>query len=57
MQSNEGLRKVRKGAFFGLRWQSAAATALFWEPRVVESGVALRLPPQSKFSPAEVVLK
>jgi hypothetical protein len=39
---------------FGLRWQSAAATALFARQlrgRVFQSGVALRLPPQSKVAP------
>jgi len=33
---------------FGLRWQSAAATALSPAMKSSESGVALRLPPQSK---------
>ena len=33
---------------FGLRWQSEAATAFFAEEW--KSGVALRLPPQSKFT-------
>jgi hypothetical protein len=39
---------------FGLRWQSAAATALFLEvtgsSACFQSGVALRLPPQFKMS-------
>jgi len=40
------------GSIFGLRWQSAAATALSDanQPGLVpfQSGVAFRLPPQSK---------
>jgi hypothetical protein len=40
---------------FGLRWQSGAATALFGNPAssLFQSGVALRLPPQSKFPRSE----
>jgi len=34
--------------FFGLRWQSAAATPLFDCGQSFQSGVALRFPPQSK---------
>jgi hypothetical protein len=46
---------------FGLRWQSEAATALLTEQpqpsSCFQSGVALRLPPQSKiFSPAILLL-
>jgi len=40
---------------FGLRWQSAAATALLADEldrTRIQSGVALRLPPQSKPFPA-----
>ena len=38
------------GQRFGLRWQSAAATALSPAIKSSESGVALRLPPQSKIA-------
>ena len=33
---------------FGVRWQSAAATPLFDRSHSIQSGVALRFPPQSK---------
>jgi N-glycosylase/DNA lyase len=36
---------------FGLRWQSEAATALSPAVKLSKSGVALRLPPQSKIVP------
>jgi hypothetical protein len=43
---------MKLAAAFGLRWQSAAATALLCgQPNaagLIQSGVALRLPPQSK---------
>jgi hypothetical protein len=37
----------QKPSNFGLRWRSAAATPLF-ECSHIQSGVALRFPPQSK---------
>jgi len=39
---------VACGDDFGLRWQSAAATPLFHQTQLCQSGAALRFPPQSK---------
>jgi len=51
---------VARETAFGLRWQSAAATALLScesECNLFQSGVALRLPPQSKISCFEITVK
>jgi hypothetical protein len=51
IQSDCRPKKLRgKGDTFGLRWQIAATTARFECRQNFQSGVALRLPPQSKIS-------
>jgi len=48
-QKRKGAKTQRKGGVpFGLRWQSAAATPLLDCGQSIQSGVALRFPPQKE---------